>query len=134
GQFKSVLAGIRRGLTQCGAQLLGGETAEMPGLYRQGHFDLAGFMVGVVDRSALLGQHQVKAGDILLALPSNGFHSNGYSLLRAWLQKTPEARHDHKLMENLLRPTKIYGELLSLLEKQPFAFHALAHITGGGIP
>ena len=131
-QFKAVLTGIRGALTQCRAELLGGETAELPGLYEKGHFDLAGFMVGIVEKSKVLGPEQVRVGDRLIALPSSGFHSNGYSLIRKWLSSTrnPSA----KLMQQLLEPTRIYSEIPDLAEQFGVEkFHAAAHITGGGI-
>lgn len=128
-QFKDVLSSIRTSCETCGMSLLGGETAEMPGLYAKGHFDLAGFVVGVVDESQRLGPHRVKAGDQLVSFASTGFHSNGYSLIRKWLKDRP--RPD--LIDKLMRPTKLYCEIPDLIEKNPEAFHALANITGGGI-
>jgi phosphoribosylformylglycinamidine cyclo-ligase len=130
-QFKSVLTGIKRGLAPCGAALMGGETAELPGLYEKGHFDLAGFVVGVVDGKQMLGEGRVQAGDILFALPSSGFHSNGYSLVRHWLKQKPV---DTATMQKILAPTRVYHEIPELLSKVgPSVFHALANITGGGI-
>jgi len=130
-QFKRVLGGIRRGLSLCGAGLLGGETAELPGLYSKGHFDLAGFVVGVVGSEDMLRTENVKVGDRLYALASSGFHSNGYSLLRKWVD---EFEMDEKTRELLLAPTKIYSEVPGLLEKLGSgAVHALSNITGGGI-
>ncbi len=130
-QFKDVLNGIRAGCAQSEALLLGGETAEMPGLYEKGHFDLAGFVVGVVDGAAMLGAHAVKTGDLLYALPSSGFHSNGYSLVRHWLKaKAPS----DDLLSHLMTPTKIYSEVPLLVDNLGISqFHALANITGGGI-
>ena len=131
-QFKDVLRSIRSGLAQCGALLLGGETAEMPGLYGKGHFDLAGFVVGVVDGRAMLGPDRVQVGDELWAMPSSGFHSNGYSLLRRWLKDMDQV--DPQLISQLLTPTRIYHEIPLILERVgPSGLHALAHITGGGI-
>jgi phosphoribosylformylglycinamidine cyclo-ligase len=132
-QFKQVLTGIKQGCTQSGALLLGGETAEMPGLYGKGHFDLAGFVVGVVDGEAMLGPKRVKVGDVLYALPSSGFHSNGYSLVRKWVDQTKGALNA-EVYERLMTPTRIYHEIPELLEAVgPHVFHALANITGGGI-
>ena len=130
-KFQAVLGGIKEGLKQCQCALLGGETAEMPGLYRPEDFDLAGFMVGITPRQAILGQKRVQKGDLIFGLPSNGFHSNGFSLIRQWLKEAP-IKSD--LRENLLRPTHIYHKDISILKKH-FAngIHALAHITGGGI-
>ena len=130
-QFKDVLTGIKEGCRQSQALLLGGETAEMPGLYEKRHFDLAGFVVGAVDGAAMLGAHNVQAGDVLLALPSSGFHSNGYSLIRRW---TKEKQPNTELMQRLMTPTRIYHELPELVEKLGTkAIHAVANITGGGI-
>jgi phosphoribosylformylglycinamidine cyclo-ligase len=130
--FKAIISGIRRAVAMCGAVLVGGETAEMPGLYSKGHFDLAGFMVGMVDGQKVCGPSWVKDGDVLIGLPSSGFHSNGYSLIRKWLG---DASHvDAKLLDRLMAPTHVYGEVLDLVEKfGPEKIHAMAHITGGGI-
>lgn len=130
-QFKSVLTGIRRGCELSEATLLGGETAEMPGLYEKGHFDLAGFVVGMVDGAQMLKPELVKDGDLLFALPSSGFHSNGYSLVRKWLKEKPV---DQDLIEKILLPTKIYHEVPKLLAALGTeGLHAAANITGGGI-
>jgi phosphoribosylformylglycinamidine cyclo-ligase len=129
-QFKDVLTGIKTGCAQSGALLLGGETAEMPGLYQRGHFDLAGFVVGVVDGETMLGPSRVKAGDRLYALPSSGFHSNGFSLLRKWA----EGETDQGVLDRLMTPTRIYHEIPELVDTLGSGtFHALANITGGGI-
>jgi phosphoribosylformylglycinamidine cyclo-ligase len=133
GQFKDVLTGIRQACAQSGALLMGGETAEMPGLYGKGHFDLAGFVVGVVDGESMLGPQRVKVGDVLYALPSSGFHSNGYSLLRKWYDQSKSALTAED-KATLMAPTRIYHEIPDLLEATgPQVFHALANITGGGI-
>jgi phosphoribosylformylglycinamidine cyclo-ligase len=130
-QFKAVLTGIRAGCTQSGAALIGGETAELPGLYARGHFDLAGFVVGVVDGARRIGPERVELGDELYALPSSGFHSNGYSLLRHWLK---DRTTDATTLASLMAPTRIYHEVPELLDRVgPDALHALANITGGGI-
>jgi len=130
-QFKSILKGIKKGLAESNALLLGGETAELPGLYEKGHFDLAGFVVGVVDGKKKLEPSMVEEGDVLIALEASGFHSNGYSLVRKWLKEKPV---DEKMMANVMKPTKIYHEVPELLEKLGHgAVHALANITGGGI-
>ena len=130
-QFKAVLSGIRQALKQCDTALLGGETAELPGLYEKGHFDLAGFVVGVVDGAKRLTPEMVKVGDVLIALESSGFHSNGYSLVRKWL-KTKKASPER--IRNVLRPTRIYWEIPHILKALPWgSVHALANITGGGI-
>jgi len=129
-QFKQVLSGIKNGLRQASTSLLGGETAELPGLYAKGHFDLAGFVVGVVDAPKKLGAEKVRVGDVLMAFESSGFHSNGYSLVRRWLA---EQKADAVLIDRIMTPTKIYSAVPALLEQVPDAVHALANITGGGI-
>ena len=128
-QFKEVLTSIQTSCETCDMALLGGETAEMPGLYKKGHFDWAGFVVGVVDGDKKLGSSRVKSGDKLIAFQATGFHSNGYSLIRQWLDEKP--RPD--LLASLMTPTKLYSEVPELLLKYPETFHALANITGGGI-
>lgn len=130
-QFKSVLSGIRRGLAQCQTVLMGGETAELPGLYAKGHFDLAGFVVGMVDGKKRLQAEMVKTGDVLIALEASGFHSNGYSLVRKWLAERSEGS---EVMQKILAPTRIYAEVPELLATLGWGkVHALANITGGGI-
>ncbi|MDD5577782.1 MAG: phosphoribosylformylglycinamidine cyclo-ligase [Methylobacter sp.] len=132
----SVIAGIGKGCELAGAALVGGETAEMPGMYADGEYDLAGFCVGIVEKSKVLDGSKVKAGDKLIGLASSGPHSNGYSLIRKILARSGSALtdpfNDYSLGLALLEPTRIYVKsLLSLLDKVPV--HALAHITGGGI-
>ncbi len=130
-QFKQVLSGMREALDIAGCKLVGGETAELPGLYEKGHFDLAGFGVGLVDQAKALGPGKVQDGDLLLAVPSSGFHSNGYSLLRKWRQEwtsEQKARWD----ANLLTPTSVYANLHSILSLEN-GVHAISHITGGGV-
>lgn len=132
-QFKEVLTGIKKALSLCKTTLLGGETAELPGLYQKGHFDLAGFLVGIVDEDALLEPHTIKAGDLLYALPSSGFHSNGYSLIRKMI-KDHDLSGDQELMAKLLAPTRIYSELQELASQlKTTGVKSIAHITGGGI-
>jgi phosphoribosylformylglycinamidine cyclo-ligase len=138
-QGKQVVTGIAEGCRQAGCALLGGETAEMPGFYQPGEYDLAGFGVGVVERDGVLGTHKVKDGDVLLGLASTGLHSNGFSLVRKVLMEpagdlnsVPEGL-SVTLGEELLRPTRIYVKLCLELLKQA-EVHALAHITGGGLP
>ncbi|OQW75176.1 MAG: phosphoribosylformylglycinamidine cyclo-ligase [Proteobacteria bacterium ST_bin11] len=132
----SVIEGIGKGCEQSGAALVGGETAEMPGMYAEGDYDLAGFCVGIVEKDRIIDGSQVQAGDKLIALASSGPHSNGYSLIRkivarsglAWTDKV----NGKALGETLLTPTRIYVKpLLELLKTVPV--HAMAHITGGGI-
>ncbi len=132
----SVIAGIGQGCELSGAALVGGETAEMPGMYTGGDFDLAGFCVGIVEKDNILDGSKVKAGDKLIGIASSGPHSNGYSLIRKILE-TSNASLDQSLNgkplgQALLEPTKIYVKsLLELLKIVPV--HALAHITGGGL-
>jgi len=132
-QFKAVLASIKSACMYCSTPLLGGETAEMPGLYDKGHFDLAGFVIGVVDGKCALGPERVREGDRLYAISSSGFHSNGYSLIRKWLEsrKKPATA---SLIKKIMAPTRIYREIPALVDKLGIkSFHALANITGGGI-
>lgn len=131
-----VISGIAEGCRQSGAALNGGETAEMPGLYATGDYDLAGFAVGVVEKSKIIDPEQVKKGDLVLGLESNGTHSNGYSLIRKVIEVSGANLSDpfegHTLGEALLAPTKIYVKpILEILQKSEV--HAIAHITGGGI-
>ncbi len=131
-----VVSGIAEGCLQSGAALIGGETAEMPGMYEGEDYDLAGFAVGIVEKSKILTAEHVKEGDLLLGLASSGPHSNGYSLIRRILEMTDadldQPLDDATLGEALLAPTHIYVKpLLELIEKIPV--HALAHITGGGL-
>ncbi len=130
---KQVVGGIAEGCRQAGCALLGGETAEMPGFYQSDEYDLAGFAVGIVDRQNMLGPDNVKAGDVLLGMASSGVHSNGFSLVRKVFFSDEEAEPDPLLMDKLLTPTRIYVKpCLELKEK--IDLHALAHITGGGLP
>ncbi|MGR8941019.1 MAG: phosphoribosylformylglycinamidine cyclo-ligase [Gammaproteobacteria bacterium] len=132
----AVIEGIGKGCEQAGAALVGGETAEMPGMYADGEYDLAGFCVGIVEKCKALDGSKVKVGDKLLGIASSGPHSNGYSLIRKILEVSGaklDAPFDGRTLgETLLAPTRIYVKpLLALLEK--IDVHALAHITGGGI-
>lgn len=130
---KEVIAGIAQGCQQSECALIGGETAEMPGMYAKDDFDLAGFCVGVAEREDLT-RNRVKAGDILVALPSSGVHSNGFSLVRKVIEThnlDPDMEVGHKrLMSTLLEPTRIYVKTFKQLKDK---ISALAHITGGGI-
>jgi phosphoribosylformylglycinamidine cyclo-ligase len=131
-----VIKGIAMGCELSGAALVGGETAEMPGMYSGSDYDLAGFSVGIVEKSAILDGSAVRPGDALIGLASSGPHSNGYSLIRNILEVSGNTLDDEldgrPLSEWLLAPTHIYvNPLLSLLKQLPV--HALAHITGGGL-
>jgi len=131
-----VIKGIAEGCKQSGAALTGGETAEMPGIYQSGDYDLAGFSVGIVEKSKIIQPDAVKAGDVLLGLASSGPHSNGYSLIRKILEVSEadlsQSMGDTTLGEALLAPTRIYVKSL-LAVHQAINIHALAHITGGGL-
>ena len=125
--WKEVIKGIAAGCKEAGCALLGGETAEMPGMYAKGEYDLAGFCVGVVERKKVIGGSKIKPGDVILGLASSGLHSNGYSLVRKVFTKK-EIRKNKSL---LLRPTRIYVKaVLEVLKKVPVK--GIAHITGGG--
>ena len=132
-----VVAGIADGCRQSNAALIGGETAEMPGMYEAGEYDLAGFCVGAVEKEDIIDGTKVGAGDILIGLPSSGAHSNGYSLIRKVIDdyKVPldTLVNGKPLSEAVLAPTKIYVKSCLELIKT-VDVHALAHITGGGIP
>ena len=132
----SVVKGIGQGCELAGAALVGGETAEMPGMYTDGDYDLAGFCVGIVEKNDILDGGKVKAGDKLIGIASSGPHSNGYSLIRKIIETNNVSLDDtldgKPLGKALLEPTKIYVKsLLGLLKTVPV--HALAHITGGGL-
>jgi len=137
-EAKTVIEGISEGCRQAGCALIGGETAEMPGMYAPGHYDLAGFAVGIVERDRMIDGSRVAAGHVLLGLPSSGPHSNGYSLIRKVLEVSgadpaqPLPGTDATLGEALLAPTRIYVRtILDLLGHA--RVDGLAHITGGGL-
>ena len=139
GVAEQVIAGIAEGCRQAGCALIGGETAEMPGMYAAGDYDLAGFCVGAVERDSVLTADRVAAGDVLLGIGSSGVHSNGYSLVRrlaadkGWKLDRP-ALFDQELLliDALMAPTRIYVKPLLPLVRAG-KLHALAHITGGGL-
>ena len=126
---KNILKGILRGCQISNCKLIGGETAEMPGIYSKNKFDLAGFSVGIVSKRKILNKKNVKKNDLIFAIPSSGIHSNGYSLVRSILKRNKIAKD---LKKELLKPTKIYTkEILQLVNKN--LINAAAHITGGGL-
>ncbi|MGH8903524.1 MAG: phosphoribosylformylglycinamidine cyclo-ligase [Egibacteraceae bacterium] len=132
---EQIVAGVASGCVQAGCALVGGETAEHPGVLAAGQYDLAGFGVGIVDRAALLGPARVRAGDALVAMASSGLHANGFSLAR-WIVEGRDLTAEHGLGEPLgdalLRPTRIYApDCLALIGACDV--HALCHVTGGGI-
>lgn len=138
-QAKAVIEGIAEGCRQSNAALIGGETAEMPAMYKDGDYDLAGFCVGIVDKDKLIDGSSIRAGDMIIALPSSGIHSNGFSLVNkvletsnASLDKIFDKSKNKTLGEVLLQPTIIYTNVvLDLLNK--IDLHGLCHITGGGL-
>ena len=133
---KDVIKGIAEGCVQAGAALIGGETAEMPGMYNAEDYDLAGFCVGIVDKDKAIDGSHVKAGDQIIAIASSGPHSNGYSLIRKVLEATGASLNQDldgdTLANRLMAPTRIYAKtILSLLKE--VEVNAIAHITGGGL-
>jgi phosphoribosylformylglycinamidine cyclo-ligase len=136
----NIITSIAEGCIQSNCALIGGETAEMPGLYEKKHFDLAGFSVGIVERQSLLPSNKIIEGDTIIGLPSNGLHSNGYSLVRNIINQKniktslPMPNNSKKtISEVLLDPTKIYVKLILDLLKNTKGIKAISHITGGGI-
>ena len=140
-QLAQVVQGIGEGCRQSGCTLLGGETAEMPGFYQLGEYDIAGFCVGIVEKSQLLDGSQVQARDVAIGLASSGVHSNGFSLVRkiietnnlAWSDR-PKILAGKTLGEVLLTPTQIYVKPILAALKTDIDIHGMAHITGGGLP
>jgi phosphoribosylformylglycinamidine cyclo-ligase len=134
---EAVVSGIAEGCRQSGCALLGGETAELPGFYAPGEYDLAGFAVGVVERSEILDGSKVQKGDVVIGVASSGLHSNGYSLVRRVIERAQlgfDAKVDGaSLGEVLLRPTRIYVDLVKRAVATG-AVRAISHITGGGLP
>jgi phosphoribosylformylglycinamidine cyclo-ligase len=140
-QLAAVVSGIARACRDSGCTLLGGETAEMPGFYSAGEYDLAGFCVGIVEKSQLLDGSKVQIGDVAIGLASSGVHSNGFSLVRKIIdtqglnwQDCPEILDGFSLGEVLLTPTRLYVKPVLELLRSGLDIHAMAHITGGGIP
>jgi phosphoribosylformylglycinamidine cyclo-ligase len=140
-QLTQVVTGIAEGCRQAGCALLGGETAEMPGFYQPGEYDLAGFCVGIVEKSKLLDGSQVEIGDVVIGLASQGVHSNGFSLVRkivqefgfSWSDRLPILQ-GKTLGDVLLTPTQIYVQPIRAALQQGLPIHGMAHITGGGLP
>lgn len=130
GEARVLVASIADACAASGCVLLGGETAEMPGLYQPGHFDLAGFAMGVVERDAVLGPHRVRPGDLVVGIPSSGVHSNGYSLVRALIASGALAPDP----DLLLAPTRLYPADMAALLAAGVPVASAAHITGGGLP
>ena len=132
-KLKSIIKGIVDGCNLSECNLVGGETAEMPGTYERGKFDIAGFAVGIVDRNKILTKEKIKKNNLILAVPSSGLHSNGYSLVRYLVnQKKINIKRDKFLKSELLRPTKIYvKEVINLIDKN--LINGCANITGGGL-
>ena len=126
---KEIISGILEGCKIAGCELIGGETAEMPNHYTDNNFDLVGFSMGVNNRNQIIDGSSIESGNVILGLPSSGFHSNGYSLINEIIK---DKAIDDSLMEKLLIPTKIYvNEILSL--KEVCNINGMAHITGGGL-
>ena len=132
-KLKSIIKGIKKGCEIANCELVGGETAEMPGTYEKGKFDIAGFAVGIVDQEKILDKKKIKNGNLILAIPSSGIHSNGYSLVRYILDKKKINIKKNKFLKSeLLKPTKIYvNEVLKLNKKN--LLNGCANITGGGL-
>ena len=128
-KLKKILSGIVKGCKLSKCSLVGGETAEMPGVYAKNKFDLAGFSVGIVSKKKMLHKKKVKKGDIILAIPSSGIHSNGFSLIRSFLKNKKITKN---LKKELLTPTKIYTSEIQNLTKRNL-INSAAHITGGGL-
>lgn len=126
-----LVKGVSKGCIQSQCSLIGGETAEMPGMYKEGDYDIAGFAVGIVDKDKIINGKNIKSGDKLIGIASSGVHSNGYSLIRKVFKNLDEDFNGKAIWEELLTPTKIYVKpVLSLLEK--FNIKGMAHVTGGG--
>ncbi|WP_207940845.1 phosphoribosylformylglycinamidine cyclo-ligase [Enterococcus sp. DIV2402] len=137
-RLEKVVAGVADGCIQAGAALIGGETAEMPGMYDENDYDLAGFAVGIAEKSQLVTGEKIQAGDVLIGLPSSGVHSNGFSLVRKIFFEQHQLTYDAQLPElsqtlgkELLTPTRIYVQAILPLVKEELV-HGIAHVTGGG--
>lgn len=140
-QLAEVVEGIAEGCRQSGCALLGGETAEMPGFYQLGEYDLAGFCVGVVEKNRLMNGSKVEVGDVAIGLKSSGVHSNGFSLVRKIIETgnyswsdTPDVLGGNSLGAELITPTQIYVKPILEFLASEIEVHSMAHITGGGLP
>lgn len=126
-----IVKGVSQGCVESGAALIGGETAEMPGMYKEGDYDVAGFAVGIADKDKIIDGSSIAEGDVLIGIASSGVHSNGYSLVRKLVKDYNEKLGEKTLGEILLEPTRIYvNTIMSLLKK--FEIKGMAHVTGGG--
>ena len=139
-QLLKVVKGISYACGENNCALLGGETAEMPGFYSRNKYDLAGFCVGIVDENKLIDGKKVSENDLIIALPSNGIHSNGFSLVRTIIQNNKNIDKQFQKMnqldfyDELMKPTKIYNNLINQILSEDIEIKAMSHITGGGIP
>ena len=132
-KLKSIIKGIVKGCKLSNCELVGGETAEMPGTYSKGKFDIAGFAVGIVGKNKILNKNKIKKNNLILAIPSSGLHSNGFSLVRYLINKKKINISKNKFLKSeLLKPTKIYvKEIINLISKN--LINGCANITGGGL-
>ena len=128
-----IVGGIAQACKETGTALIGGETAEMPGMYQVGDYDVAGFCVGVVERDEIIDGSKIKAGQVIIALPSSGFHSNGFSLVRKVFPDFDEEFEGKPLFETLLVPTKLYQNDIFKIKDAGIEMSGIAHITGGGL-
>ena len=131
-KVEAIVAGVAEGCRQAGCALIGGETAEMPGMYKPGDYDVAGFCVGIVEKDQIIDGSKIKAGHKIIALPSSGFHSNGFSLVRKIFPDFNEEFEGKPLYETLLVPTRLYFQPVHKLLEE-VKVDGIAHITGGGI-
>ena len=132
GVSSEIVKGVAEGCLSSGMSLVGGETAEMPGFYNEGEYDIAGFAVGAVEKKKVINGEKIKEGDIIIGLESSGVHSNGFSLVRKLVTDLDEEYNGQKISEYLLTPTKIYVKPVSKIIKK-FKVKGMAHITGGGL-
>ena len=132
GVSSEIVKGVAEGCLSSGMSLVGGETAEMPGFYSEGEYDIAGFAVGVVERKKVINGEKIKPGNVIIGLPSSGVHSNGFSLVRKLITDLDEEYNGQKISEYLLTPTRIYVAPVSKVLKK-YKVKGMAHITGGGL-